>query len=61
MNWESLRSPIRATFKNCNFQSFLELGKSSKYNIRPPIFKNSNFEFKNELSFAVKSKKGNLQ
>ena len=30
MNWEKLRSPTRATFKNPNFQSFCELGRSSK-------------------------------
>ena len=30
MNWEKLRSPTRATFKNPNFQSFRELGKGSK-------------------------------
>ena len=30
MNWEKLRSSTRATFKNLNFESFSELGRSSK-------------------------------
>ena len=52
MNWEKLRSPTRVTLTNPNFKSFCELGKSLKYNLRP-TFKNSNFEFKNELKNAM--------
>ena len=41
INWEKLRSPARATFKNPNFQfqvfpnSQNELGKTWKYSLRP--------------------------
>ena len=49
MNWEKLRlSPAGATFKNPNFQSHCELGKTSKDSLRPRL-KSPNFESKNEL------------
>ena len=50
MNWEKLRSLIRATFKNPNFQSFCELGKSLKYSLRSTF---ENFESKDELKKAT--------
>ena len=52
MNWEKFRSPTRVTFKNLHFQSFFELGKSSKYSLRS-TFKNPNFESKDELRKAM--------
>ena len=53
MNWQKLRSPTTATFKNPNFQSFCELGKSSKYSLRPK-FKNPNSNLsKGELRGAI--------
>ena len=52
MNWEKLRSPARATFKNPNFQSFCELGENSKYSLRA-TFRNRNFESKDELRKIV--------
>ena len=58
MNWKILRIPTTATLKNPNFQSFCELGKSLKYNLRP-TFKNLNFESKDKLSSTVENK-GNL-
>ena len=52
MNWEKLKSPTRATFKNPNFQFSCELAKSLKYSPRP-AFNNSNFESNNELIKAI--------
>ena len=52
MNWEKLRSTTRAAFKNPNSQFLCELGKSSKYSLRPTL-KNSNFESKDELKKAM--------
>ena len=51
MNWEKLRSPARAIFKNPNFQfqfQFCELGNPWKCRLRP-AFKSPNFESKDEL------------
>ena len=50
MNWD--RIPTKATFKYPSFQSFCELGKSSKYSLRP-TFKNYNFKSKDELRKAM--------
>ena len=41
MNWEKLRSLTRATLKNLNFESFCELGKTSKYCLRGQSFTTS--------------------
>ena len=49
---EKLRSPTRATFKKSNFQSFCELGRSSKCKLRS-TFKNPDFESKDELRKAI--------
>ena len=65
MNWEKLRSPGRATFKNPNFQSLCELGKTCK-NSQRLRFKSSNFESIDELgvcpnlSFSIENKMENL-
>ena len=48
MNWEKLAMLARATFKNRNFQSLCELGKTWKYSLSPRI-KSSNFESIDEL------------
>ena len=48
MNWEKLRVPARARFKNPNFQSLWELGKTWKYSLSP-IFKSPNSESMDEL------------
>ena len=42
MNWEKMRSPAKATFKNPNFQFLLELEKLCKYSQRP-TFQSPNF------------------
>ena len=42
------KSPARARFKNPTFQSFCELGKMWKCNLRP-TFKSPNFESKDQL------------
>ena len=64
MNWEILRSSDRVTFKNPNFQSFCDLGKTWKYSLRPK-FKSPNFESIDELgvmcpyvSFTFETKMG---
>ena len=38
MNIEKLRSPTSAAFKNSDFESFCELGKSSKYSLKDHSF-----------------------
>ena len=69
MNWEKLRSPARATFKNPNFRSLREnWEKTLKYSLRP--YQNSKVPIWNllmhweklcpNLSFTVKNKMGNL-
>ena len=66
MNWEKLGSPARATFKNPN--SLCQMGKSSKYSLRPtntqkiPILNLwMNWEkFCPNLRFTVENKIGNL-
>ena len=52
MNRKKLKNPTRATSTDLNFQSFCEFGKKLKYSLKP-IFKNPNFEFKDELKKAV--------
>ena len=52
MNWENLSIPATATFKNRNFWSLCELGKSWKYNLSPR-FKSLNFESADELGKVV--------
>ena len=47
-NWEKLTNRVRATFKNLNFQSLCELGKTWKYNLSPR-FKTTNFKSIDEL------------
>ena len=64
MNWEKVRSLARVTFKNPNFRSLCELGKTWKYSLRPR-FKSPNFEFIDEKlspnqSFTDENKMGNL-
>ena len=46
-NWEKLRIPVSATFKNPTFQSLCELGKTGKY-IQP-----NNFESIDELAKSM--------
>ena len=48
MNWEKLRVPAKATFRNPNFQSFCEMGKTWQYNLSPK-FISPNFESIDEL------------
>ena len=48
MNWEKLRSPARATFKNPNFKSLGELSKTWKCSLSPR-FESPNFESIDEL------------
>ena len=48
MHWKVLISPARTTFKNSNFQSLCQLGKTWKYSLRPR-FKSPNFESIDEL------------
>ena len=48
MNWEKLTIPDRATFKNPNFQSLYELGKTWKYCLSPR-FKTPNLKSIDEL------------
>ena len=50
MNWEK-RSAARATFKNSNFESLCELGKTWKDSLRPG-FKSPNFESTEELGIV---------
>ena len=52
MNWEKSTGPTRAIFKNSNFQYFCELGTSLKNNLNP-MFRNPNFESKDELGKAI--------
>ena len=61
MNWEKLKSPTRATFKNPNFQSFYKLVEP-KTNIQKSQFE-SNGELRkvcHNLSFTVENKDGDL-
>ena len=44
---KKLTSPARITFKNPNFQSFCEFGKTWKYSLRP-TFKSLNFKSMDE-------------
>ena len=37
MDWEEVRSPARAAFKNPNFRSFCELEKTWKYSLKPTL------------------------
>ena len=48
MNWEKLKSPGTATFKNPNFQYLCELGKTMKCSLRPRS-QSPNFESIDEL------------
>ena len=48
MIWEKFRVPARATFRNPNFQSLCELGKTWKYALSPR-FNSPNFECIDEL------------
>ena len=48
MNWEKLICPARATYKNPNFRSLCEFGKTGKCSLRPR-FKSPNFESIDEL------------
>ena len=66
MNWEKLRSPARATFKDSNFLSLCELGKTWKHSLRPRFQRpNLNLLMNWEklctnLSFTIENKMGNL-
>ena len=48
MIWKKLKKSARPTFKNPDFQSLCELGKTWKYNLRP-TFRNPNLQFIDEL------------
>ena len=48
INWEKLRNPARATFKNPNFRDLCVLEKNWKYSLRQR-FQSRNFECVNEL------------
>ena len=48
MNLGKLRTPVRATFKNPNFQFLGELGKPRKYSLRPTL-ESPTLESMNEL------------
>ena len=48
MDWEELRSPARAAFKNPNFPSLCELEKKWKYSLTPTL-QGPNFESTGEL------------
>ena len=48
MNWEKLKRPAKASFKNSNFQSLCQLEKIWKFSLRPR-FQSPNFEFIYEL------------
>ena len=52
MNEEKLKSPAGATFKNVNFQSLCELGKTWEYSLRPR-FKSPNFAYIDELGAVL--------
>ena len=52
MNWEKLTIPARAPFRNPNFQSPCELGKTWMYSLSPR-FKTPNFKSIDELGKAM--------
>ena len=60
LNWEELRSPARATFKNPKISWLLGKNLYHKTNTKNPNFESLDELGKFDLNFTVENKAGNL-
>ena len=60
LNWEELRSPARATFKNPKISWLIRENLYRKTNTKNPNFESMDELGKLDLNFTVENKAGNL-
>ena len=60
LNWEELRSPARATFKNRKISWLIGKNLYRKTNTKNPNFESMDELEKFDLNFTVENKAGNL-